>query len=56
VTDVEIADAEYVARFNHRRLHSKTGLVPPAKFVANHWASHEAEHYTETPVLTAGSK
>ncbi|MCW2807181.1 MAG: Integrase core domain protein [Marmoricola sp.] len=57
VGDVEIAVAEYVDWFNHRRLHGEIGLIPPAEFETNHWASTEPEHYPETPVLTeAGSK
>ena len=57
VTDVEIAVAEYADWFNHRRLHGEIGLVPPAEFEANHWATSESKHYVETPVLTeAGSK
>ncbi|GAA1461160.1 IS3 family transposase [Nocardiopsis exhalans] len=30
--EVEIAVAEYVDWFNHRRLHGEIGLVPPAEF------------------------
>jgi putative transposase len=57
VTDVEIAVAEYVDWFNHRRLHGEIGLVPPAEFEANHWAAITTGHYPETPVLTeVGSK
>ena len=57
VGDVEIAVAEYVDWFNHRRLHGEIGLVPPAEFEASHWASLTTEHYPETPVLAgAGSK
>ncbi len=57
VGDVEIAVAEYVDWFNHRRLHGEIGLVPPAEFEANHWANTEPEHYPETPVPAgAGSK
>jgi transposase InsO family protein len=51
VSDVEIAVAEYVEWFNHRRLHGELGLVPPAEFEANHWASQATEHYRENPVL-----
>ncbi|MFD6951338.1 IS3 family transposase [Nocardiopsis sp. NPDC060348] len=29
---MEIAVAEYVDWFNHRRLHGEIGLVPPAEF------------------------
>ncbi len=60
VGDVEIAVAEYIDWFNHRRLHGEIGLVPPAEYETNHWAHQQAhvvpEHYPETPVPTgAGS-
>lgn len=56
-TYVEIAVPEYVDWFNHRRLHGEIGLIPPAEFEADHWASVTPEHYPETPVPTrAGSK
>ncbi|SNR77771.1 Integrase core domain-containing protein [Blastococcus mobilis] len=32
--DVEIAVAEYIDWFNHRRLHGELGLVPPAEYEA----------------------
>ena len=57
VGDVEIAVAEYIDWFNHRRLHGEIGLIPPAEFEANHWATTEVQHYPEIPVLTeVGSK
>lgn len=57
ISDVEIAVAEYVDWFNHRRLHGEIGLVPPAEFEANHWANVTPEHYPETPLPAgAGSK
>lgn len=57
VIDVEIAVAEYVDWFNHRRLHGEIGLVPPTEYEANHWASITPEHYPETPALAeVGSK
>ncbi len=57
VTDVEIAVAEYVDWFNHRRLHGELGLVPPAEFETNYWAHIAPEHYPEIPVPAgAGSK
>jgi putative transposase len=52
IGDIEIAVAEYVDWFNHRRLHGEIGLVPPAEFEANHWASQAAQHYPEIPALT----
>jgi putative transposase len=57
VSDVEIAVAEYIDWFNHRRLHGEIGLVPPAEFEATHWASIEDQHYRQNPVLAeAGTK
>lgn len=52
IGDVEIAVAEYVDWFNHRRLHGEIGLVPPAEFEANHWASTQTQHYPEIHALT----
>jgi putative transposase len=52
VGDVEIAVAEYVDWFNHRRLHGEIGLIPPVEFEATHRASQPATDYRETPVLT----
>ena len=49
IDDLEIAVAEYIDWFNHRRLHGEIGHVPPAEY--------EANHYSEIPVLTeAGTK
>ena len=57
VGDVEIAVAEYIDWFNHRRLHGEIGLVPPAEFETAHWASQAHRYYPQNPVLTeAGSK
>ena len=50
VTDVEIATAEYVDWFNHRRLHGELGMVPPAELEALHWATVRSDHYPEAPV------
>nr|MCW2728861.1 integrase [Aeromicrobium sp.] len=51
VRDVEIAVAEYIDWFNHRRLHGELGHVPPAEFENKHWASQPVGHYPETPGL-----
>ena len=57
VTEVEIAVAEYVDWFNHRRLHGELGLVPPAEYETNYWASQPDQHYRKNPVLTeAGTR
>jgi putative transposase len=45
VGDVEIAVAEYVDWFNHRRVQGEIGLVPQAEFEASYWASIAPEHY-----------
>lgn len=52
VSDVEIAVAEYIDWYNHRRLHGEIGLVPPAEFETGHWASTTHQHYRQNPDLT----
>ncbi|MDT0167411.1 IS3 family transposase [Actinotalea sp. AC32] len=37
IDDLEIAVAEYIDWFNHRRLHGEIGLVPPVEHEANHY-------------------
>jgi putative transposase len=39
--DVEFATLEYVDWFNHRRLHSELGMIPPAEFEAIYYATSE---------------
>ena len=56
MNDVEIAVAEYVDWFNHRRLHGELGLVPPAEYETNHWptqpgASQPDQRYRKNPIL-----
>lgn len=41
IDDLEIAVAEYIDWFNHRRLHGEIGLVPPVE--------HEDNHYRHNP-------
>ena len=41
IDDLEIAVAEYVDWFNHRRLHGEIALVPPAE--------HEEHNYRHNP-------
>ncbi|WP_346140860.1 IS3 family transposase, partial [Kutzneria viridogrisea] len=36
IDDVEIAVAEYIDWYNHRRLHGELGLIPPVEHEANH--------------------
>jgi putative transposase len=42
--DLEIATAEYIDWFNHRRLHGEIGLVPPIEF--------EEAYYRHIPAPT----
>ncbi|MBT9258124.1 IS3 family transposase [Phycicoccus sp. KQZ13P-1] len=57
VSDVEIAVAEYVDWFNHRRLHGEIGHIPPAEFETTYWAAITPKTYPEAPVPAgAGSK
>ncbi|MBD8078648.1 IS3 family transposase [Cellulosimicrobium arenosum] len=54
VTDVELAVAEYIDWFNHRRLHGELGLVPPAEHEHTFW---EHDYAPDTPVeVTAGAR
>jgi putative transposase len=43
IDNLEIAVAEYIDWFNHRRLHGEIGLVPPAEFEAQHEVAHESQ-------------
>jgi putative transposase len=61
VSDVEIAVAEYVDWYNHRRLYGEICLIPRSEFEAHHWAAQQTsitpEHYPEAPVPAGvGSK
>lgn len=48
IDDLEIAAAEYLDWFNHRRLHGEISLVPPVEL--------ETEHYRHNPTpATAGA-
>ncbi len=42
IDDLEIAVAEYIDWFNHRRLHGEIGLVPPVEYENAHYRSHHA--------------
>ena len=47
IDDLEIAVAEYIDWFNHRRLHGEIGVVPPVEF--------EEAHYRHNPAPTTVS-
>ncbi|OKI23768.1 hypothetical protein A6A08_03125 [Nocardiopsis sp. TSRI0078] len=48
--EVEIAVAEYVDWFNHRRLHGEIGLVPPAEFEDNFYRQESVSAHDEALV------
>ncbi|MER5996756.1 IS3 family transposase [Streptomyces viridosporus] len=37
LSDVELATAEYVDWYNHRRLHGEIGHIPPVEYENNHY-------------------
>jgi putative transposase len=46
IDDVEIAVAEYIDWYNHRRLHGELGLIPPVEHETNH-------HHSIPPASTS---
>ncbi len=50
IDDLEIAVAEYIDWFNHRRLHGEIGLVPPAELEDQHYRHHNASATVEASV------
>lgn len=40
LTDLEIAVAEYIDWFNHQRLHTEIGMIPPVEAEQQYYASH----------------
>ena len=52
VTDTEIATAEYLDWFNHRRLHGEIGHIPPAELEDNYYAQTGA---SSAELATTGS-
>jgi putative transposase len=38
--ELKLATLEYIARFNHRRLHSACGYRPPAEYEAVYYDQH----------------
>jgi putative transposase len=52
VEHVELATLAWVEWFNHRRLHSELGHIPPAEFEHHHYSRTRAETSTPTPTRT----
>ena len=50
IEDLEIAVAEYIDWFNHRRLHGEIGHVPPVEYETTYWSTHTVTSYRENPV------
>ena len=48
--EVEIAVAEYIDWFNHRRLHGEIGLVPPTEFEDNFYRQESVSEQDEALV------
>ncbi len=46
IDDLEIATAEYIDWFNHRRLHGEIGMIPPVELEDDY-------HHNQTPPATA---
>ena len=40
IDDLEIAVAEYIDWFNHRRLHGEIGMIPPVEAKQSYYDSH----------------
>lgn len=40
IDDLEIAVAEYIDWFNHRRLHGEIGTIPPVEYETHHYRLH----------------
>ena len=50
IDDLEIAVAEYIDWFNHRRLHGEIGLIPPAEHEDNYYRQNTAPARAEASV------
>ncbi|MFE7949488.1 IS3 family transposase [Streptomyces sp. NPDC057426] len=48
MSDVELATAEYVDWYNHRRLHGEIGHVPPVEYETNHYRETTKPQVTVT--------
>jgi putative transposase len=52
IDDLEIAVAEYIDWFNHRRLHGEIGLIPPVEHEELHYRHNTAPTTVETGLLS----
>ncbi|WP_307659156.1 IS3 family transposase [Streptomyces sp. V1I1] len=49
LSEVELATAEWIDWYNHRRLHGEIGHVPPAEYEAHHYLTATKHQVTVTP-------
>ena len=47
INDLELAVAEYIDWYNHRRLHGELGLIPPVEHEALHAAQNVPRQHVE---------
>jgi putative transposase len=52
IDDLEIATAEYLDWFNHRRLHGEIGTIPPAEYEANYYSQNPAATTVEASLTS----
>jgi putative transposase len=52
IDDLEIAVAEYIDWFNHRRLHGEIGLIPPAELEDTYYRQNTAPALAEASVAS----
>ncbi|WP_155739918.1 IS3 family transposase, partial [Rhodococcus rhodochrous] len=50
IDDLEIAVAEYIDWFNHRRLHGEIGMISPVEAEQSYYDSHSPAGTTERVV------
>ncbi|MGW3660010.1 IS3 family transposase [Streptomyces sp. NPDC005151] len=48
LSEVELATAEYVDWYNHRRLHGEIGHAPPAEYETTHYQNNQKQQVTAT--------
>lgn len=53
IADLEIAVAEYIDWFNHHRLHSETGMIPPIEAEKRYYDSHTTPAPNQKRVFTS---
>ena len=52
IDDLEIATAEYLDWFNHRRLHGEIGTIPPTEYETNHYSQNPTKSVVEASLTS----